>query len=74
MDELVEKLTEHIAEPLNQPIFISHGDALKDAEYVAKKIKERIDVEVTLISVLDPVIGAHSGPGTIALFFMGDER
>lgn len=74
LDELVEKLTEHIAEPLNQPIFISHGDALKDAEYVAKKIKERIDVEVTLISVLDPVIGAHSGPGTIALFFMGDER
>ena len=55
-------------------VFISHGDSLEDAEYVRDQIKERFGMERFLINNIGPTIGAHSGPGTIALFFMGEER
>lgn len=58
----------------NDIVFISHGDALEDAEYVAKQIKDRFGMDNFLINVIGPTIGAHSGPGTIALFFMGEAR
>ena len=55
-------------------VFISHGDCLEDAEYLAEKIKEKYPVKTLLINYVNPTIGAHSGPGTLALFFLGDER
>ena len=55
-------------------VFISHGDAIEDAEYVRDLIRERFGMEHFLISHIGPTIGAHSGPGTIALFFMGESR
>lgn len=58
----------------NDIVFISHGDAKEDAELVADKIKERLGIQSFLISPVGPTIGAHSGPGTIALFFMGENR
>ncbi|HHT97164.1 MAG TPA: DegV family protein [Clostridiales bacterium] len=58
----------------NDMVFISHGDCIEDAEYVAKLVKERFGIEKTLINFIGPTIGAHSGPGTIALFFMGNKR
>ncbi len=58
----------------NDIVFISHGDCEEDAEYVASLIKERFGIEKFLISTIGPTIGAHSGPGTVALFFMGDKR
>ncbi|MBR1931083.1 MAG: DegV family protein [Lachnospiraceae bacterium] len=58
----------------NDIIFISHGDALEDAEFVAEQVKERFGIENFLINHVGPTIGAHSGPGTIALFFMGEHR
>lgn len=58
----------------NDIVFISHGDALEDAEFVAEQIKERFGIDKFLISHIGPTVGTHSGPGTIALFFMGDER
>ena len=42
--------------------------------YLADMIKERYGAETTLITDIGPIIGAHSGPGTIALFFIGDHR
>lgn len=54
--------------------FISHGDCLEDAEFVASLIKQRLGIDDILINFVCPTIGAHSGPGTIALFFMGKER
>ena len=54
-------------------IAISHSDCLKEAEYLANKIKEKYDVEV-LINYIGCVIGSHTGINTIALFFLGDER
>ncbi len=58
----------------NDVIFISHGDAQEDAEFVRDLVKERFGIESFVINRVGPTIGAHSGPGTIALFFMGDER
>ena len=58
----------------NDIIFISHGDALEDAEFVKEEIKSRFGMEAFLINHIGPTIGAHSGPGTIALFFMGESR
>ena len=58
----------------NQVIFISHGDCLDEAEYLAGIMRERFHVMDVVISYVGPVIGAHSGPGTIALFFLGTER
>lgn len=58
----------------NDIIFISHGDALEDAQFVADEVKERLGIDSALIHYVGPTIGAHSGPGTIALFFMGEER
>lgn len=58
----------------NDIIFISHGDCVEDAEFVAELIKERLGIKESLINFVSPTIGAHSGPGTVALFFMGKER
>ena len=58
----------------NDIVFISHGDSLADAQYVADLVKQRFGIESFLINYVGPTIGAHSGPGPIALFYMGDYR
>lgn len=58
----------------NDIVFISHGDALEDAEFVKNEITSRFGIESFLINNIGPTIGAHSGPGTIALFFLGENR
>ena len=55
-------------------VFISHGDALEDAQFLAKNIKEKLGRDVEVINPIGATIGAHAGPGTIALFFMGTPR
>lgn len=74
VDYMEEKMGSWIQENKEDYVFISHGDALEDAEYVRDRIKERFGMEHFLINHIGPTIGAHSGPGTIALFFMGEER
>jgi len=61
-------------EDKNDIIFISHGDCLEDAEYLAALIKERFGIDNFMINYICPTIGSHSGPGTLALFFMGNSR
>lgn len=56
------------------PVFISHGDCLSDAEYLQQILKDEYGAKVDLITDVGTVIGAHSGPGTLALFFVGKER
>lgn len=57
-----------------QTIFISHGDCIEDANFLADIMRSRFNVKDVVISYVGPVIGAHSGPGTVALFFLGRER
>ena len=58
----------------NSTVFISHGDCLEDAKYLEKVLKERYSVKEVCISYVGAVIGSHSGPGTVALFFLGSHR
>ena len=61
-------------DPETQTVFISHGDCLEDAQFVADEIRRRFGTEDIRINFVGPVIGNHSGPGTMALFFLGTER
>ncbi len=58
----------------DQHIFISHGNCEDDANYLANLVRDRFHVKDVTMNCLGPVIGAHAGPGTMALFFMGTER
>lgn len=55
-------------------IFISHGDCADDAQYLADRVKNELGVKEVRIGYVGAVIGSHSGPGTLAIFFMGSER
>ena len=70
---LVEKMGEQAIEPEKQTVFIAHADCYDDAHKVAEMVHERFGSK-SLINYIGPVIGAHAGPGTVALFFVGKER
>ncbi len=74
IDALFAKLKESAINIEKQTVFISHGDCIEDAQYLAEKIKNELSVQDVIISYVGPVIGAHSGPGTLALFFMAEKR
>ena len=71
---LVDTMEKAAIDPASQTVFISHGDCLEDAQAVADMIRERMGVEKFLINHIGPVIGAHAGPGTVALFYLAKER
>ncbi len=74
INALFEKAKQTAIEPAGQTMFISHGDCVEDADYLADKLKGELGVKEVVISYVGPVIGAHSGPGTLALFFIGTNR
>ncbi len=71
---LVDHMEQSAIDPGQQVVFISHGDCPEDAQAVADDVKARFGVKTIVINYVGPVIGAHSGPGTVALFFLGTER
>ena len=71
---LVDNMEKQIKGYDNDIIFISHGDCIEDAQFVADLVKERIGITNILINYVCPTIGTHSGPGTVALFYMGEEK
>lgn len=73
---LVDRMEKQLAnyEGENDIIFISHGDCEEDAKFVAEQVQKRFGYDRFLIHFIGPVIGTHSGPGTVALFFMGEYR
>ena len=73
IERLAEKAAELGTDLSSQTVFISHGDCIEDARYLEKRMRE-LGVKDVLINYVGPVIGAHSGPGTLALFFLGRER
>ena len=72
----IKKMAEKLGETIrpDSPIFISNADCIEDAEMLKDILKSEYGKEVTLITSIGSVIGAHAGPGTLALFFMGSER
>ena len=73
--EMVNKMEEDVDNPDGQIVYVGHGDAPEDAEYVAQLIKERFPtVKETFINYTGPVIGVHSGPGTVNIHYVGKQR
>ena len=75
----IQGLVEHMEATANAPVAdqvvgISHGDCIEDVEYLQSLITKKFGVTKYLVNYVDPVIGAHSGPGTLALFFLASER
>ncbi len=71
---LADKMGQTAIDPASQTPFIVHGDCIEDAEYLAGLLREKYGVKDVIINYVGPVIGAHSGPGTLALFYIGTER
>ena len=71
---LVDRMEQTAVGPREQTVFISHGDCLEDAQELARMIRERMGTQDFIFNHVGPVIGAHSGPGTVALFYLGTER
>lgn len=75
LNALVKHMEQTATAPVeDQTVFITHGDCIEDAEYLAELVRERFGVKDIVINYVDPVIGSHSGPGTMALFFLASER
>lgn len=71
---LVDRMEQTAIDPKDQTVFISHGDCEEEAQLVAQMVRDRFGVEQVYLNYVGPVIGAHSGPGTVALFYVGVER
>lgn len=74
IEGLVKACEKTAINPETQTMFISHGDCEDDALELARMVKERLNPKDIKIGYVGPVIGAHSGPGTLAFFFLGTER
>lgn len=71
---LAERVRESIVDPERQVIFISHGDCIDEAEALKKILLNENEIKDVIINPIGPVIGSHSGPGTLAVFFIGEKR
>ena len=74
IEALAKKLGELGLPGENSTVFISHGDCIEDAKLLETMLKERYGVQEAVIGYVGAVIGSHSGPGTLALFFLGSHR
>jgi len=74
LESMVELMSDKIVDAEKQTIFISHGDCLEEAKQVGQMVIDKYHVKEVLYNEIGPVVGAHSGPGTIAIFFMGNKR
>ena len=76
ISKLVDMMEERLGDwkDKNDIIFISHGDCIEDANRLKELVEERTGIQAYLIDYVGPTIGAQSGPGTLALFFMGEKR
>ena len=76
----IQALVQHMEEkvgrflPQNDTIYISHGDCLEDANYLAELVKEKFGIVKAMIHHIGPVIGSHAGPGALTLSFMGESK
>lgn len=71
---LIKRMEQQVAGFDKEEVFISHGDCPEDAEYLAQLVRERFGIDNIMVDYIGPTIGTHSGPGTLALFFLGSPR
>lgn len=71
---LIDEMEKRIITNECESIFIGHGDCIEEAEFVKSLIEERFGISNFVINFIGPVIGAHTGPDVIAVFFIGKEK
>ena len=71
---LADEMEKRAIDPAGQTIFISHGDCEEDVKLLADELRSRFGVKEVIVNYVGPVIGAHTGAGVVALFFVGSER
>ena len=74
LQALIDKVAELSIEPSEQVMFICHADCEKESRAVAEELKARYGVKEVYINYIGPVIGSHTGPNTMGLFFVGTKR
>ena len=74
IEALAKKMGETGLPGMNETVFICHGDCIEDAKYLEKLVRENYGVKNVVIEYTGAVIGSHSGPGTLALFYLGEHR
>ena len=74
IEAIAKKLGETGLPGENDTIFICHGDCMEDAQYLGKLAKEKYGVKNVFIYYVGAVIGSHSGPGTLSIFYLGQHR
>ena len=72
--KLVEQMNEHYFPDGSDTVFITHADCPDDAELLARSITKNYGISNVMISEIGPALGAHCGPGTIALFYLVDAK
>jgi DegV family protein with EDD domain len=74
LHSLLDQMIETCVNPQDNNVFISHGDSVEDAGYLEDMIRKQLPVKDVKIMPIGPIVGSHSGPGTIALFYFGSEK
>ncbi len=74
LNRMVARMMTTIENQKNQEIFISHGDCQEDADYLREQVKAKLPDISIIEGYIGPVIGSHSGPGTIAIYYLGNDR
>ena len=74
LEALVKKMTELEGDMTREMVMIGHGDCIDDAKYVAELIEKKFAPEEIIIGDVGPVIGSHTGPGVVTLFFFTSGR
>ena len=74
IEALVERIVSTIDKQKEQMVYISHANAYEDALLLKEMIKEKLNIDNVLINFIGPVIGSHTGSGTIAVFYLGTDR
>ena len=74
LNQLAQMLSKTGLPGANDTVFLSHGDCLQEAQQLAQHMKDTCGVKEVVINHIGEVIGSHSGPGTMALFFLAEKR
>lgn len=74
MLSLIDRMEEKSKGFENNVVMIVHGDAQEDAEFLATEIRERFGIENIIINGIGAVIGSHTGPGVVSIFYMGERN
>ena len=74
MRKLLDIMENQGADLSQQTVGLSHANSPESAEYLQRNILTRFKPRELIVGEIGPVIGAHSGPGTVALFFFGEPK